>query len=152
MQETGMPTSDNDSRTPKTPRRKTSATGESAAPKRASKKKTVVTFASPLATDTKIAERAPASSPTMIPSPTTKAPTVAPATVARPMPLLTGTRPDPAIARVVDADERRRMIAEAAHHKFLQPPPGTGSPARDWYEAETEIDALLAEQGLSRTQ
>jgi hypothetical protein len=44
------------------------------------------------------------------------------------------------------------MIAEAAYHKFLQRGPGNGTPAQDWQEAESEIDALLAEQRIVRTQ
>jgi len=143
-----MPTSDNDTRTPRTPRKKTAATGESAAPKRAAKQKTA-TVASSIA-NPKIAERAHIAAPTVIGTPST--PTVAPSTSTRPMPLVTGSRPDPVIAKVVDGDERRRLIAEAAYHKFLQRAPGTGSPAQDWYEAEAEIDALLAEQRLSHMQ
>lgn len=61
-------------------------------------------------------------------------------------------RPDPDIAKVIDTDERRRMIAEAAYHKFLQRGPGHGSPSQDWCDAEAEIDALLTEQQTPHAQ
>jgi hypothetical protein len=81
-----------------------------------------------------------------VPAPSSAASTARTASVAN------GSRPDPVIAKVVDADERRRMIAEAAYHKFLQRGPGNGTPAQDWTEAEAEIDALLAEQQIVRAQ
>jgi hypothetical protein len=61
-------------------------------------------------------------------------------------------KPDPAIARVVSREERQRMIAEAAYHKSLLRHPGAGNPQLDWYEAEAEIDTLLAEQEVEREQ
>ena len=61
-------------------------------------------------------------------------------------------RPDPVVVRAISREERHRMIAEAAYHKSLSRAPGQGTPSRDWYEAEAEIDALLAEQHVTREQ
>ena len=186
-----MPTSDNDSRTPKTPRKraaspKTPAAGETPVRKRTSRK-TVEAPAPHSASVTEAARLAaaaissigaarpvaapskpalspaspsassvdPAAKSVAAPVPgTASLPASAGATAAsaRPVPVVTGTRPDPVLAMVVGADERLRMIQEAAYHKFVQRGPGNGSPAQDWLEAEAEIDALLAEQRIDRTQ
>src|SRR4029453_12271773 len=99
------------------------------------------------------APRAPGGVPPAAGVRTAPAATATPASeTVRSMAVATGARPDPVIAKVVAADERRRMIAEAAYHKFLQRGPGNGSPAQDWIEAEAEIDALLAEQHIVRAQ
>lgn len=61
------------------------------------------------------------------------------ATRAVPQPVeLTSTR-----SLAISAEERRRMIAEAAYYRAQHRSLGEGSPDRDWIEAEAEIDALL---------
>ena len=52
----------------------------------------------------------------------------------------------PAVASRVSADERRRMIAEAAYFKAARRGFAQGDPNRDWIEAEAEIDAWLIER------
>ena len=49
----------------------------------------------------------------------------------------------PKVASRVSADERRRMIAEAAYFKAARRGFAPGDPDRDWAEAEAEIDAWL---------
>ena len=50
----------------------------------------------------------------------------------------------PPAARV-SAEQRRRMIAEAAYYKALtRELEGSGDPVADWLEAEREIDEKLA--------
>jgi len=49
----------------------------------------------------------------------------------------------PQIAARVSADERRRMIAEAAYYRAARRGFAPGDPDRDWIEAEAEIDAWL---------
>ena len=152
-----MATSDNNTRTSRNPKKRAaSASTEPAARKRTAKK----TADTPLtATAPKIEQTAPAamstpavSTPAVSNQKPARASMMSAAPSQRSVPVVTGARPDPAIAKVVDADERRRMIGEAAYHKFLQRGPGNGTPAQDWCEAEAEIDALLAEQYLPRTQ
>ncbi|HEV8119665.1 MAG TPA: DUF2934 domain-containing protein [Candidatus Polarisedimenticolia bacterium] len=50
------------------------------------------------------------------------------------------------VATRVSADERRRMIAEAAYYKAARRGFAAGDPDRDWIEAEAEIDARLIER------
>lgn len=45
----------------------------------------------------------------------------------------------------VNADERRRMIAEAAYYRAEQRGFAGGDPVADWIEAEAQIDATLGE-------
>lgn len=45
----------------------------------------------------------------------------------------------------VAAEERHRMIAEAAYYKALERGPANYDPVGDWVEAEAEIDAKLLE-------
>jgi hypothetical protein len=47
-------------------------------------------------------------------------------------------------ARIPTADERVAMIAEAAYYKAEHRGFSDGSPESDWWEAEKEIDAMLA--------
>ena len=47
------------------------------------------------------------------------------------------------LGRSVSADERRGMIAEAAYYRAQRQGGATIDPARNWLEAEAEIDALL---------
>jgi hypothetical protein len=48
----------------------------------------------------------------------------------------------------VEANERRRMIAEAAYYRAMRRGFVGGSPEGDWLEAEAEIVALLANAGM----
>lgn len=43
----------------------------------------------------------------------------------------------------ISAEERRRMVAEAAYFRAQRRGFRGGDPDRDWIEAEVEIDALL---------
>jgi hypothetical protein len=43
----------------------------------------------------------------------------------------------------ISAEERRRMVAEAAYYRAQHRSAGEGSPVRDCSAAEAEIDALL---------
>ena len=52
----------------------------------------------------------------------------------------------PPVASRIGADERRRMIAEAAYYKAARRGFAAGDPDRDWIEAEAEIDAWLIER------
>lgn len=45
--------------------------------------------------------------------------------------------------RSISADERIRMISEAAYYRAEQRGFRGGDPERDWLEAEAEVDALL---------
>jgi hypothetical protein len=45
--------------------------------------------------------------------------------------------------KTISAEVRERMIAEAAYYKAEHRGFAGGTPERDWYEAESEIDALL---------
>jgi len=99
-----------------------------------------------------VAPEAAAAAPAVPTRPAATVTAPPPSVSARSVNVATGARPDPILAKVIDADERRRMIQEAAYHKFLQRGPGNGTPAHDWIEAEAEIDALLAEEQLVRTQ
>jgi hypothetical protein len=47
------------------------------------------------------------------------------------------------VARSISADERIRMISEAAYYRAEQRDFRGGDPERDWLEAEAEVDALL---------
>jgi hypothetical protein len=47
-------------------------------------------------------------------------------------------------ARHSDADERRRLIAQAAYFRAERRGFAPGGEERDWLEAEAEVDALLA--------
>ena len=165
--------SENDTRRTKTPRKRattavdtsalkrTPVTGESSTRKRTTKKTAATAIVaagsttavpSSVAAAPKIPERAPEVAAIVHPT-SAPAASVTPASgPGRPVSVATGTRPDPVIARVVDGEERRRMIAEAAYHKFLRRGPGNGTPMQDWIEAEAEIDALLAEQQIVRAQ
>lgn len=59
-----------------------------------------------------------------------------------PTPPRTAAQAAPAPA--VSAEERRRMIAEAAYYKALtRQLEGNADPVADWLEAETEIDRQL---------
>lgn len=49
---------------------------------------------------------------------------------------------------VADDSERRRLIAEAAYYRAQSRGFVGGSPEADWLEAEAEIVALLANNGL----
>ena len=153
-----MPTFDDNTRTPKTTKKRPAATtGGTPVRKRATK---AAAAEKPAGAPSKDARSAPAvptptapSAPALkiVPVPAPPTPSAS-AAAPRPVAVVTGARPDPVIATVVDADERRRMVAEAAYHKFLERGPGNGSPAQDWWEAEAEIDALLAEQQIVRAQ
>lgn len=85
--------------------------------------------------------------------PTTKAPAKANATKA----VATQTPParraaakpraKPGKAGGITADERLRLIAEAAYYKAEKRDFAGGSELGDWIEAEAEIDALLNPRG-----
>lgn len=47
------------------------------------------------------------------------------------------------VPRSISADERIRMISEAAYYRAEQREFRGGDPERDWLEAEAEVDALL---------
>jgi hypothetical protein len=51
----------------------------------------------------------------------------------------------------VDAEQRERMIAEAAYYKAEQRGFQGGDPRRDWLEAEAEVDAVLIGAGVRRS-
>ena len=55
--------------------------------------------------------------------------------------------PKPKPLAQVDADERRRMVEEAAYYISLGRDGAGTNPNRDWSEAEAQIDALLAQEG-----
>jgi hypothetical protein len=59
--------------------------------------------------------------------------------------------PSPASATTVSAQERRRMIAEAAYYRALQRNFQGGDPVQDWLMAEHEIDQRLAQAPASET-
>jgi hypothetical protein len=86
---------------------------------------------------------------------TTKKRTTARAPVRTPKAMLGPAMPaetgEPATARGIDgvarrnpgvsAEQRRRMIAEAAYYIAMRH--GHGNPDRDWLEAEAQVDAML---------
>jgi hypothetical protein len=80
-------------------------------------------------------ERAPGERPTAHAAPA--AVERAPAQAA----LRPGTRPGP-----ISAEERRKMVAEAAYFRAQRRGFQGGSPDRDWMEAEAEIDAILLDR------
>ena len=43
------------------------------------------------------------------------------------------------------ARSRRELIAEAAYYRAMRRAGGAGTPERDWFEAEAEIDERLVE-------
>jgi hypothetical protein len=47
------------------------------------------------------------------------------------------------VRRAVTAEERARMVAEAAYFRAQSRGFRNGDPVRDWAEAEAEIDAML---------
>ncbi|MDT8388803.1 MAG: DUF2934 domain-containing protein [Thiogranum sp.] len=50
----------------------------------------------------------------------------------------------------VSDEQRRAMIAEAAYHRAEQRGfSETGTPERDWLEAEQEVDALVASKSAT---
>lgn len=53
----------------------------------------------------------------------------------------------PTQARPITAEERHRMIEEAAYYRALERD-DHGQAEHDWAEAEAAIDAMLAEEGL----
>lgn len=58
----------------------------------------------------------------------------------------TGTsKTKPAVVRkkTVSKEERHRMVSEAAYFKSLERPPDYQDSERDWYEAESEVNAIL---------
>ena len=67
----------------------------------------------------------------------TSAPATQPTAAAQPAPA----------RRVVSPEERARMVAEAAYFRAQRRGFGNGDPARDWVEAEAEIDAMLLHVG-----
>lgn len=52
----------------------------------------------------------------------------------------------------VTPEERRRMIAEAAYFHAEQRGFQGGDEAQDWFEAEQEVDRLLARQAPAEAQ
>ncbi len=50
----------------------------------------------------------------------------------------------PVVETAISSHDRRRMIAEAAYFHAERRGFEGGSPEEDWYEAEREIDDLLA--------
>jgi hypothetical protein len=71
-----------------------------------------------------------------------------PSSPMQPSTVTDGTAPrtyasSPKVASRIGADERRRMIAEAAYFKAARRGFAPGNPDRDWAEAEAEIDAWL---------
>jgi len=51
--------------------------------------------------------------------------------------------PEAPARRPVSAEERARMVAEAAYFRAQRRGFRNGDPVRDWAEAEAEIDAML---------
>ena len=147
-----MPVHENDGRRPRMTRKKHAAdaaeTTRTAARKRVSKKMEAAKMEPPaLAKDTAPQEVSVSQRPESVTDAGSAAAALQPAAFVADV-----RKPDPAIARVISREERHRMIAEAAYHKSLLRSPGNGSPHQDWYEAEAEIDALLAEQQVQRAQ
>lgn len=65
----------------------------------------------------------------------------------------TGTPPAPASPMTPTAAERREMISVAAYYRAERRGFAPGEAERDWFEAVSEIDRLLAamaRQGISR--
>jgi predicted lipid-binding transport protein (Tim44 family) len=103
--------------------------------------KTAVAEAPPAAPAAKKAEPAPA--PKAAPAPAAKKPETAPA----PAPVAKKKAAAAAAKPAVSAEERYRMIQEAAYHRAEQRGFQGGDPHEDWVAAEAEIDALLASRG-----
>jgi hypothetical protein len=62
------------------------------------------------------------------------------------------TKAAPVVSRApvrpkVSAEERARMVAEAAYFRAQRRGFRNGDPKRDWIEAEAEIDAMLLHLG-----
>ena len=55
----------------------------------------------------------------------------------------------PVVETAISSHDRRRMIAEAAYFHAERRGFEGGSPEEDWYEAEREIDDLLAKYVLA---
>ena len=53
-------------------------------------------------------------------------------------------KPAPGAETPISSQDRRRMIAEAAYFHAERRGFDDGNPDQDWYEAEREIDDLLA--------
>jgi len=107
--------------------------GKKAPAKKAAAKKTVAKKA---ASKKKVAAKKTASKKTV-------------ANTASPAPSAANTAPAPveSKAQSVSAEERWNMIKEAAYYKAEKRGFTGGDTAKDWAEAEKEIDAMLKEQG-----
>jgi hypothetical protein len=49
----------------------------------------------------------------------------------------------------ISAEQRRQMIATAAHRRYEQRANASGDAVTDWLEAEKEVDSLLSEHGAA---